>query len=392
MKGVFIQPRILITEGLRCIDHAKGKIDQAVLLKEPIALFPQIKEGIATGIFIMMMSAGKSSNIIRHLHWLQKDSVLLLNLIWQHGQKERTGAFYTAASNCLIGILELLEQNDCKYFNPDQAVPFSVFEDAVATLDEKMNLLKAGLKGKKVDQELQDILLGVFKKFQKKSTASYRHTAYMLKLQDILIETLQGSGKINYNDALTSRLLRHGFNAHAFIQYFKIKITTEMMEDYQIENQLETLYYYEKELRPRSEKVRFCYDSKIPACRSVLLSFVRAELDYLDKKHQYSSPKPNNKVTNNTPSVYRIKTTLSVDGLAYLLRLLIEAEVIDATPKTDLMAFVGQHFQTRGIIGNGIISANSLTTKYNQITQSTAVGMRSLLVKMTKNIDDNFGR
>ncbi|RZA01326.1 MAG: hypothetical protein EOP11_17500 [Proteobacteria bacterium] len=59
---------------------------------------------------------------------------------------------------------------------------------------------------------------------------------------------------------------------------------------------------------------------------------------------------------------YRLKMTISADALAYLLRLLIEAGIIIAEPRSQLLVFVAQHFQTAGI-GEELLSANSFAIR-----------------------------
>ncbi|HWW42848.1 hypothetical protein [Pedobacter sp.] len=85
----------------------------------------------------------------------------------------------------------------------------------------------------------------------------------------------------------------------------------------------------------------------------------------------------------------RIRVLFSVDALAYFFKLLNKGGGLDAGPVTQLILAVSKNFVTPGI-GDGYISPNSLTTKYKQVVQSTAMRVRVLLVRILKLVDEEF--
>ncbi len=85
----------------------------------------------------------------------------------------------------------------------------------------------------------------------------------------------------------------------------------------------------------------------------------------------------------------RIRVLFSVDALAYFFKLMNKAGGLDAGPVTQLILAISKNFITPGI-GDGYISPNSLTTKYKQVVQSTAMRVRVLLVRMLKLLDEEF--
>lgn len=86
---------------------------------------------------------------------------------------------------------------------------------------------------------------------------------------------------------------------------------------------------------------------------------------------------------------YRIRVLLSADGLAYFFKLLHKAGALDAGPISRMIVALSKNFSTRGI-GNGYLSSNSLMTKYKQVVQTTAKSTRALLLKMLKELDEEF--
>jgi hypothetical protein len=391
MKRQFLDFRKLITDGLLLIDQNRANTEQTVLLKEQLLLLPKIKDDILTGVTLTMFAGGKAYCITRQLHQLQKDSALLLNMLWNHAPKEERGVFYEHASACLIEISESLQHYNNEYFDLDQKIPLYLFESFSVELKEKILLLKAALKGKNVGNTLQQVIIGPYEGCLKKGTITYWKMHYLLKLFDNLMGFLKGNGGFEFYGALHTFLLRCGLNTTDFNHYYTLKIAAETEERYNVEEQFNLLYSYERVFSVLPKKLNMCYEHKRPNSHNVLLNFVLAEINYLTKKEEHCTPNLAYARVTPAPSLYRIKTNLTVDGLVYMFRLLIEAEAIDANPRSDLLAFIGQHFQTPKI-KDGPISAYSLKIKYKQVTQSTTIGVRALLVKMIKQIDANFSR
>jgi hypothetical protein len=344
------------------------------------ALLPVLKQEIIDGVYMRMMGFGKSRYIIRQLHQLQKDSVLLLNVVYSTPQEQKTGVFYTLARQCLTEILESLQCYKCEYFNRQQAVPLYLVQEAGLLLDQKRLLLEAGMKKKKIDPELQAVVLYPFLSFGKKGYSSYQQMEYLLRQADELIA-------FNDGESLLRLLLRNGFNTLGFNHYYMLKISAEVYAEYQMAAQFDILFEYRKILEMMPKKSYRCYDPLAANTRGTLLKFVETELRYLNRKQEISAPKI--APVTAASSSYRIKTSLSVDALAYLLRLLVENGVIEASPKSELIAFMATYVQTCGS-GEQSLSVHSLNTKYKQVTQFTAGRVRSLLVKMAKQAQDNF--
>lgn len=85
----------------------------------------------------------------------------------------------------------------------------------------------------------------------------------------------------------------------------------------------------------------------------------------------------------------RIRVAFSVDVLAYFFKLLHKVGALDSGPVSQLLLSVSKTFVTVGL-GQNYISVGSLNTKYRQVVQSSARSLRTLLVKMLKQLDDEF--
>lgn len=365
MKQLFLKFGKVITDGL----HAMNDAEKEKLLP--------LKQQIIDGVYIVMMGFGKSIYIIRQLHLLQKDSIRLLNVVYKEPQQNE---FCKIATACLIEILESLQRYKCEYFDREQAIPLYQLEEVSVSLSKKIPLLKGCLKGKKVDPALQEIVLHPFLTFNEKGQVSYEQVDFLLNLFENMILLLQEQGAKESD--LLNLLLRKGFNTSSFKQYYMVKIAAAVNSNYKVEDQFDVLYQYEKMFSMLSKKPHGHYEPHSPSSKATLLKFVQTEIEYLHKKERLCKSAPD--VNAKVAAPYRVKTSLSTDGLAYLIRLLVETEVIEASPRTELMAFIATHIQTKR---NTPISPDSLYTKYRQVTQQTAIGIKALLVKMTKEIN-----
>lgn len=345
------------------------------------AQLPILKQEIIDVVYMRMMGFGEGRYIIRQLHQLQKDSILLLNLIHCTQQKSEC---HVIAKQCLIEILESLQRYKGKYFNREMTVPAYLIDEISPMLVEKTQLMEAGMKRKEIDSELLQVVLDPFLNFGKKGYSSYQQMEYLLRQADELISIVQHGKK--YGEDLTYFLLRNGFNTDGFNRYYMLKIAAEVHAAYLTDEQFDTLFEYKRSFTVMPKKPYRYYNLLGPNTRDTLLKFVNTELRYLDRKRDLSAPKVD--VFPAVISNYRIKTSLSVDGFAFLFRLLVENEAIEANPRTELMFFLASHLQTCG--KEAAISPKSLYTKYRQVTQTTAIGIRSLLVKMTKQIEADF--
>ncbi|RZM18918.1 MAG: hypothetical protein EOO88_39490 [Pedobacter sp.] len=86
---------------------------------------------------------------------------------------------------------------------------------------------------------------------------------------------------------------------------------------------------------------------------------------------------------------YRLKTSFSVDVLAYLTKLYVDCGYLQTAAKTDLFNFLAARVETSNS-GDAALSAGSIKNKYNQVVTSTATKTRAMLTKMIGQIDLEF--
>jgi dTDP-4-dehydrorhamnose reductase len=168
---------------------------------------------------------------------------------------------------------------------------------------------------------------------------------------------------------------------------------------YVVKEQFDRLHFCQREFENRPcRKSATRFDLKRRKNREVMTDFIDAELNYLRKQQQpepaaVTVPDASAQVASVNTSLiagYKIRFLLSVDALAYFFKLMVQATMVDAGVRTELLAFVARVFLTPGAGSNGI-SAGSLGVKYKQVVQSTAMNVRAALMRMVRLIDDEFG-
>lgn len=338
-------------------------------------------------IQIAMLGFRKGICVQRQLAQLNKNMILLLDELYSLPKTDDRAAFYTGAHPLLVELLEVLHHCHPHSFDAALPAPLYLQEEARAGFDHQIPLLKAGLNRNKINPDLREIILYPFLHFGSKGHNSYGQIKCLQKLATMLLSRFEG--KCSDNDSLADLLAMEGFNTKAFLRYYEQKMKQVIKTHHQELQQLEVLYDDEQRFRLMPKHAALHYDPRNTTVKTRLLKFVQTRIDCLRKKQKLYAPRVHTKAETKAPPAYRLKTNLSVDGLACLLRLLIEAGALEANPRTQLMAFVAANVETKGKPGE-FISVESLLTKYKHTNQSTAIGVKSLLTKMTRQVQERF--
>lgn len=382
MKKLFLKFRSCIENSFHNLNQPNGSISP-----EAIAALPGLKRELITGIDVAVMGMGKSGYVQRCLYQLQKGIVKLMDFMFKLPPQEKKEMFYTLAFESLTEIMASLRFNNLKYFNLEQAIPLYHREEVATNFGVGIPQLKAAMKLKKIDPELIDVVLQPYLSFNQQVEISYNCADYLQVLMErviVLLKTKEGN-----EAALIKMLLGGGFNTNNFEQYLMLKISEEVYANPRLEYQYDCLYQYERLLTVLPKKPKGFYDLARGNSCTIVLRFVTAEIYYLNRKKELWSAEQTITPVAKDFASYRIKTFLSVDRLAYLLRLLVECEVVDGNPRSELLSFIAGHVETLNK-SNSPLSEKSLKNKYKQVTQHTADTVRAMLARMIRQIDEDF--
>ena len=263
------------------------------------------------------------------------------------------------------------------YINP------SVIELISPGIIQKNTSIAESLLSQGLDPELMAIIARGLNSVLEPGFCFYEKLVYMVELQSALL-SICGTAKLkNVNDEVRKILFLANYNAPEFVAYYQTSICNQLASMADVSLQLEQLYFYQKEFSnfPQRRSAA-CFEPCYKRINDLMLDFVNAELEYLNQKYD-------RKGLVQQMDEYKIKVSFSVDALAYFIKLLIQAKVIDQGVRSELLAFIARRFQTPGISSKGM-SVVSLGVKYKQVVYTTAMQVRAVLVSMIKLIDNEF--
>lgn len=378
--------RILVSDTLNPCNYSKVNVDA---IDGKFVELSSIEDGILAAIRQEIYGASKANVVERHIRQIQSDCITLMDLL--HGyvqQDEQLKYLQEAVFKCLQNVLNEIEQHHFIFFNPQAILPSAYHHCAVELLKGEFTLLKTVLKKNRLDPAWYEHIERCISCFLRAGCCSFEKLSYMNNLISSLIEIKPDSDK--FLETLIRQLMYHRFNDPEFC-FFYIKLLEEEVNGlYSVEEQYERLSWYLKQFKRQEERSSCCFDPSRKSLKALLIEYIGGELEFMERKQMGSRERNSGTAGQHlSENNYRVKVSLSADGLAYLLRLMIEADLIVAKPRTLLMEFVAKYFQTCGI-GTSSLSARSLETKYKQVTQNTAKGVSAALKRMLRLLDQQF--
>jgi len=210
-----------------------------------------------------------------------------------------------------------------------------------------------------------------------------RHNA----LQRQLIAFCTTAEGHDFEQRLLDDLVAHDHGC--FAGYYMNAVTAELEHEARSSAETAILLAYQKRLLLIPERTG---EGQINECRDRLLNFISGLLWHRQRTAEgdISAPRRSLKMKRASSATYRIRVLFSADVLAYLTRLQLRCGFMLVAKKTELFNFLAANVQTAEI-GENLLSANSLGVKYRQVVHATAMQTRSMLLKMVKQIDVEFG-
>jgi hypothetical protein len=389
--------RTLILNDMDPAKHAMTKNEASIWMET----LPVICKEMFDHIGFFVNSIFQKGLVKKQIEQIRKECIFLLDAadVYKDLAADMIG-LRDAVVKCLEQVFEHCHYWCKKYGIDDVNMPLRHLRKEQANVDLQAKTLGSVMKAKGLDNKLHTVVLECMNGLLKAKRCNYSRMAYIKDLQASLIQVCTDSSKDYISSRVILHLFERDYNTAGFANYYQARITAELSEIYEVDGQFRLLYEYERQFEMRSfKKSARCYDVDRVKIRQVMYTFVRAELNCLEKKEQLKRPlvtaaPPVSHTTAATgkagAAAYRIKTTMSVDCLAYLIRLMVEANMIELGVKTELLRFIAASFETPGMGSNGI-SPGSLGTKYKQVVQSTATKVRAALKRMLKQLDGDFG-
>jgi len=377
----------------KLVNEVTGKviIEQTLQETTAVAFSEQLlafEQGLQQALDELVSSKQREILVKRKMWQLQLRCALILDLLSEENNAATMPNKTTALAAMLMRLLAYQHLYFQNYFNLNYTAPKPYVDAYFAGFKPHYQVLAAGLKKKKIAPALLEIVMGVFSVQEKQSSYTYQQLLYLKQLQVSLITFCQKIADEAFEQTLLAYLIYLNFNHSPLIKYVILVIDQEHAAQLGVKAQFELWCAKEQYFSALATKNVAGYHDLQGSAKSQILNHITCGIVYHQRNTANAMAVPQ-QATHLAISPYRIKLNISADALAYLLRLLIETEVVDAEPRSQLILFVSKHFQTAGI-GEELLSANSLTTKYKQVVQRTALQLRGILKRMTKVIDSNF--
>lgn len=329
----------------------------------------------------LVYSKQSCQRIARQLHQWQHELTLLLN---QLGNVQLHEDLKELLASAVLALCSHLERHYPKYFNDRGPIPDCLANGMSKQILQELTLLQATMKQRKVSAPLAYIILQTFEQLKTTASLSYKQWRYWQAVLANLIKFCRDIDNDELQYLLQEHLIYLRFDSVPLYHFLKEQLKTQLAACYQLDQQYDLLCELKKRLLQQQEQQDYSLQQLGLGLRELLLDFVLAELAYLQRRQI-------TKEIHSPPLLeqYRVSVGISVDSLAYLLKLSIAVGLVNASPKSTFLHFIAQHFRTPGI-GEAKISANSLSVKYKQVVQHTAVKVRLLLRRMIKQIETEF--
>lgn len=351
-----------------------------------IAQLPQIS---ATMFSIMSREVfGFFSNklVSRHLSQIRKECTLMLDALYNYPDcAANMQNLHQQVTGTLLAILQHLQLNYSKYLDANLAMPQLLFKEAAQKIESTAVVMVTAMSRYHADKRLQALVTGKMTGLLKKGSGSWHQISYLQKLQGCIMELCIGR-EFNITSKLRHLLLHTNFNTSGFIAWCKNEMEDSMAECFELRGRYNCMFRYQREFSALVYQHKFSrFEPAQRKLKEILLEHVNSELRMMDNKEAVVTEK---KVAAIPGAQARLPVSISVNVLACLFRLLFTVGVVTGH-KSELWLFMSRSFQTPGA-GSDDLSLKSVENKYKQVVKRTATTVRSVLLKMLKQLDDEF--
>lgn len=290
-------------------------------------------------------------------------------------------------------LLTFVEKHFAQYFDMDVWIPENyrliVFDD----IQQNITAIETGLAIKGFEKELIEITLAPFAEILRQGSSNeitYRRIMFLKELRKDLLYLIaekepQAAGNINVR--LQWTLFGLNYNSQEYVTYCTRQIKIFIDETDEIGEKLERLALVQKLIHQQSPKPAFSYDPGRKNLPFLLEEWMNEETKYWETRKANQTSYEVKK--DFSPSgKFKLRVDLSVAQLAFLIRVFVEANIIQSPNVKLLIKYVSRIFQTKR---SSSLGTGSIHGKYYNAEDSTRKIVKEMLLKMVRHIDKNEG-
>ena len=329
------------------------------------------------------------------LNFLQVESTSILDLIDSY--PECSGArkiLKMLLEECLEHLLDMIMNYYSEYADLTINMANIHFRLRCTIIQDRMPKLHEAIDKVEIDQSLKTLALSCIDNLLAEPGASYARVTYVDNFQYNLIVFFAHLNVTPVRQQLIRFMHYNHYNTDQFIDLMKADCLKDLDLIPDLHDRLMFLVRKRDQLsKPAVTKKNPNYNPADSTIYNILIKFMQSEIDCLEIALRklipilvpFAAPVkiPLQRID------YRLRFNLSVDALAYLIKLMATTNVIEPDVKAEMYRFAAERFQTRGTKHNGI-SVESFITKYKNVTETTAGAVRAALMAMLKALEKDF--
>jgi len=347
---------------------------------------------IRKAIITQTLSLHKQKQLELYIQHHQGMLIKLSNLLYRYtesivfveensAQQLQLKDLYLILNKQLLDLLHFMEHYFAEYWDKGMELPLMLKQDVYAVFHNYIQELKALLHP--APPTLTDIILTPYMRMDSAEPEgiTYHHLQYCKQLYLSLSVYLNIYNNGFQESALLYELVALNFNLPELYQYYTIKIATEINELEDIHDQMKMLAENSKQLKQLNLRMGLVYDTAYPEMRQSLVQWLEEEYHYQQLSLQPTLPAS---VQNLEPSAaLKIPTSLTVEQLGLLLRLLRRSKVFKMKNQSAMLRFFADHFTT---LQKDSISVNNLKNQYYSPDSKTFTDLQDLLHQFLKDL------
>lgn len=286
----------------------------------------------------------------------------------------------------LTDILDFIRQRFSEYFNQKVKLPEPEKIKFLKEVNRKHSFVKTLFEKRSVNQTLARVCSHpIIKANDPLSVITYEKAFFINTLIQELQQTMESVSEEDINDCLRSLLTHLDYNDENYFRYYLDFIKSGMPEIESHTDQLERLALHFKIISQSHSKNGIIYDDTVPPIREQLMEWILDEIQYLEKKLRLNTLSLI-KEDDFAKADFKIEFDISVSQLACLIKVFIEAGIIQNKNISELIRFLSKFAKTKR---SESISNESFRIKYYNVESGTKQSVRNLFHTAISFINSN---
>ncbi len=253
-------------------------------------------------------------------------------------------------------------------------------------INQKYSLVKSLFENGSVSQTLASVCSHpIAKANDPHSIITYEKASFIETLIQALQQTMETVLTEDIDDSIRSLLTHLDYNDECYFKYHVDFIKSQTSEIESLTDQLERLAFHFKVVSQSHSKNGLIYDDTLPPIREQLMDWILEEIQYLEKKLRLSALSLI-KDDDFAKTDFKIEFDISVSQLACLIKVFIEAGIIQNKNISELIRFLARFVKTKR---SESISNESFRIKYYNVESGTKQSVRNLFHTAISYINSN---